>query len=157
MCYFLITFTFGDHIQARWALLPVVAGIMDGYCKEPTPDSRTANYQTIDTTVAGFNIGGAIGTLSLLLPLPRFAVPQLRQRLAAVYRQLMRWHAVLIAANLESENPRLLASASTSARGQPIADRDHFTACGVHYRASALICPFRNIDPRSSDYGDGSP
>jgi len=101
-----ITFTFGDNIQARWALLPVAVVILSGLAKPQT--ARNEIHIELLKTIVGFNVGGLCATLCLLLPIPRFALPQLRQRLVAAYRIAVRMHAVLLVAALESENPRLL-------------------------------------------------
>jgi len=107
LCMFgVITFTFGDNIQARWALLPVAVVILSGLAKPQT--ARNEIHIELLKTIVGFNVGGLCATLCLLLPIPRFALPQLRQRLVAAYRIAVRMHAVLLVAALESENPRLL-------------------------------------------------
>eukprot|EP01051_Picozoa_sp_SAG22_P013549 SAG22_NODE_1531_length_4216_cov_3.079184_1_plen_1017_part_00 len=117
VCFAVITFTLGDDIQARWALLPVVVGLVQpsyaGYVQEDDPAALNdaifaqAAVSVLEVYI-GYVAGGLCGVVALLLPFPRLATPQLRRRIVTAYEQIAELHVRLTVALLAPKVPHVL-------------------------------------------------
>jgi len=93
----ILSYTFGDHIQGRWSLLPpTVAMVLLANGKE-----HMEAFNAIGVILWGFTMGGCCSFVALVLPFPRTASSQVRERLQDTYRKMLRLHAVLVVRKYE--------------------------------------------------------
>uniref|UniRef100_A0A7S0P2H5 Integral membrane bound transporter domain-containing protein n=1 Tax=Calcidiscus leptoporus TaxID=127549 RepID=A0A7S0P2H5_9EUKA len=99
-----LSLTFGEHVQGRWAMLPLISTILN---VANNGDILAGLGEGVSPWL-GMCFGGLCGAIASLLPLPALASEQVKLRMAGAYRIAARLHAVLLVSLMQKEEPRVL-------------------------------------------------